>query len=169
MVYKFKPGSRYGGDGFEPQPIGEYLERIRSKHGHLKPEVVVQHAKPEKSPIHRVFEWDDEVAAEEYRLIQARALVRSVVVEVETDGQESPITVRAFVSVMGDDNARHYQAIQEVMQDDGMREELLRTAAKELSAWRNKYRVLEEMASLFTVIDHELPKIERAASGEAVA
>jgi hypothetical protein len=163
MVYKFKPGSRYGGDGFEPQPIGEYLERIRVKHGCLKPEVVVAHAKPEASPIHRVFEWDDEVAAEEYRLIQARALCRSVVVEVQSDEAAEPVRVRAFVSVTGDDNSRSYQAIQEVMQDDGMREELLATAWKELSAWRRKYQVLTELSTVFNAIDQTTPLLTEEA------
>ena len=85
MVYKFTSGSRYGCNGFNPQQIGECLDRIRIKHGHLKPEVVVSYAKPDESPLHRVFEWDDAAAAEEYRLIQARTLVRSVVVEMKND------------------------------------------------------------------------------------
>ena len=46
---------------------------------------VVASARPEQSPLHDVFEWDDATAAEEYRLEQARGLVRSVCVVVTGD------------------------------------------------------------------------------------
>ncbi len=56
--------------------IGSELERIREKHGRLAPSIVLAEAQPEDSPLHNEFEWDDSVAAHEYRLQQARKLIR---------------------------------------------------------------------------------------------
>jgi len=39
---------------------------------------VVDAARPPRSTLHRYFEWDDSIAGEAYRLIQAGALIRSV-------------------------------------------------------------------------------------------
>jgi len=59
------------------------LERIRALHGGiLQAEDVLEEARNPDSPLHPMFEWDDQVAAHQYRLEQARALIREVRVEV---------------------------------------------------------------------------------------
>ena len=34
----------------------------------LTPELVVEDARPEESPLHAHFEWDDQIAGEQFRL-----------------------------------------------------------------------------------------------------
>ena len=46
---------------------------------------VVATAKPANNPLHPHFEWCDKKAAEEYRLKQARSLIRVVNVYIEND------------------------------------------------------------------------------------
>lgn len=53
--------------------------------GSLTPNAVVEDAQDESSPLHAYFEWDDTEAARQWRLEQARALNRSVRVEVQTE------------------------------------------------------------------------------------
>ena len=53
--------------------------------GTLTPDAVVKDAKSVSSPLHTHFEWDDDVAANKFRLDQARRLIRSVRVDVEID------------------------------------------------------------------------------------
>lgn len=61
------------------QRVREELQRIADQHdGRLKPEWVVDAARPEDSPLHDYFTWDDTLAAEERRKDQARPLIRSV-------------------------------------------------------------------------------------------
>lgn len=50
--------------------------------GKITPQQIVDAARNEDSPLHRFFEWDDDKAAEQYRLDQARTLLRSCQVEV---------------------------------------------------------------------------------------
>lgn len=53
--------------------------------GRITPETVMRDAEDPTSPLHDSFEWDDEVAAYQHRLDQARALIRSVRIVVTTD------------------------------------------------------------------------------------
>lgn len=69
----------------EADVVGEELERIRSLTGQLRPRTVVDEARPEGSPIHAAFEWDDSAAGEKYRVHQARNLIRAVRVVHEDD------------------------------------------------------------------------------------
>jgi len=65
--------------------IKERLERIRERNdGVLTPSDVVEDARRATSPLHNFFTWDDTVAAHQYRLDQARTLIRNVKVEVVT-------------------------------------------------------------------------------------
>jgi len=74
------------------------LARIQAEHGNLTPEMILEEARSEASPLHSLFEWDDQVAGEKYRLGQARVLVRIVREEIGEEEDGSPIYVRTYVS-----------------------------------------------------------------------
>ena len=78
--------------GVKAQDAGEELERISKEHGEVTPPLVVDEARPEESPIHEVFEWDDYVAAESHREHQARQLIRSIQV-VKPEGNTEPVFI----------------------------------------------------------------------------
>lgn len=130
------------------------LEIIRSENGgFLRPIDVLNYARDEKSALHEYFEWDDNEAAEKYRLAQARALIRvAVVVEERTSAK-----VRAYVSLSNDRTAEGgYRAIAEVINDEVLRETLLADAMKELAVFQRKYQQLKavtELGGLFAVIE----------------
>ena len=64
------------------QKVVRELLRLEQDNGHLDPNDVIEAAKSPGSPLHSYFEWDDSTAAAKYRLDQARALIRSVKIEV---------------------------------------------------------------------------------------
>lgn len=65
--------------------VRERLERIRIREkGILTPDAVVDDAQDISSPLHAYFTWDDSEAANQFRLDQARTLIRNVKVEVTT-------------------------------------------------------------------------------------
>lgn len=67
------------------------MERVALDHGGIKmlyASDVVESARPEDSPLHGEFEWNDKKAGHEYRLHQARKLIRAVVVVENRDGKE---------------------------------------------------------------------------------
>lgn len=143
-----------GGEGVgesSAQAIGEHLHRIERHRGDLRPEYVVEEARSSNSPLHRFFEWDNEKAAEAYRLDQARDLIRRVYVK-HVDQQEIPSPVRAFVNVQNGDAERSYESIASVMSDDMKRARLLQQARRELELWRLRYQHLREFSRLVSAM-----------------
>lgn len=65
--------------------IAAELEAIENERGQLAPEDVVVKASDPKHPLHDYFEWDDSEAAKQYRLDQARTLIRSVRYEIQVN------------------------------------------------------------------------------------
>jgi hypothetical protein len=84
-TYVFREGSHFGGDA---QAVGEALEAVHSVNDEMPAEAVVDAARDPTSPLHSYFEWNDTVAAEQYRLHQARSLIRAVTVIEYDDGEQ---------------------------------------------------------------------------------
>ena len=110
MVYQWKDGTRLKADA---EKVGNEIEQIK---GPKTPEAVVKKARSERTELHKCFEWDDSAAAIQYRLEQARYVLRtiSIVREVEIPGYDTPrqVIVRAYENVNtakpNDDEEREY-------------------------------------------------------------
>lgn len=142
MVYEWKTGFF---NAVDANTAGAELERIYNSSGTLEPEQVVDASRPKKAPLHDCFEWDDAVAAEEYRKTQAGCLIRNIVVKREEVDNEP---VRAFVSVQDT-----YRPLEIVLESKDMTEELLQKALRELRTFENKYRDIRALAPVFVAID----------------
>jgi hypothetical protein len=118
--------------------LKDELLRIRAERGALSPATVLDDARPADSPLHHRFEWDDAVAGERYRLVQASELIRSVRVSFATPtGIES---VRQFVISA----PQTYSPIEEVVADPISRELLLRQFEREWKILQARYSHLIE-------------------------
>jgi hypothetical protein len=127
------------------------LEAIRQQTGGiLKAEDVVNTASSLTSPLHDYFEWDDTRAADEFRLQQARMLIRSVVVIIPKHSEP----VAAYVSLREDriQDGGGYRTVIDVMSDDKLRERLLLEALADLEHWQRKYDALIELQPVFDSI-----------------
>lgn len=128
------------------------LERIRRiNRGFLKPADVVSEAQHPESVLHPYFEWNDTKAAHEHRLEQARKLIRVSVTILP--GAEDYGPIRAYVKLNDDNPNQGYRASTEVLSDTHNRKRLLDQALKEMATFRNKYRVLTELAEIFKAMD----------------
>lgn len=148
VVYGWSSGRSFK---VSAQIVGEELERIEKEAGEVSPRLLVGHAKPVSSPLHSFFEWDDRIAAEEYRVEQARSLIQAVVVKA-FDGAETRNPIRAFVNV-GTQDGRGYFGIATVMSDEEKREQLIMQARAEIEQWRDRYRAIVEFSKVFEAID----------------
>ncbi len=159
--YEFSEGARFqAGASQDPKVVGEHLDLLRKQqHGELTPEDVVADARNPNSPLHSFFEWDDSAAAEQYRLQQARGLIRAVVaIYVRED--KPAVRTKAFVHI-NEPGAPHYREAGHAMSLTKTRKMVLQRAWQELQAWRKRYRDLQEFSELFDVIDDvekHLPK-----------
>lgn len=144
MQYTWKSGSRVKADA---QMVGEICADLESRRM-LTPANLVDEGRPDGSPLHGLFEWDDSVAAERYRETQAAYIIRSI--EVVSSGHEP---VRAFVSISIGGTAREYMDVNAVVSSADTREMMLADALADLIAFKRKYKALKEFEPIFDVID----------------
>jgi hypothetical protein len=135
------------------------LESLVGRAGTLAPKAVVEFARNPETALHALFEWDDSLAAEQYRIQQAHAYIRAVATVVPVDGSEDVIRVRAFVSLNRDRGTGSYRSIAVVMEDPTMRDEMVREALSEYQAFRTKYKHLTALAQFFAAADSALPNV----------
>lgn len=146
MLYKWKLPGMYPVDA---NTAGEEISAIYNEKGRCDPADVVERSRPETAPLHSCFEWDDAEAAEKYREEQARGMIRSLSVVVESVPEvEAPVTVRAFHHV-----EHTYQPISVVVNDADKMKELLQRAMCELDSFKKKYSQLSELKPIFREID----------------
>lgn len=129
------------------------LKKLQKRSGKLKPEDVVDAASYEDHPLHEYFEWDDTEAAEQYRLEQARHLIRTVKVKF-TDSKGGTQEIRTYTSTRpigygeGD-----YFTTEKVMATEALREVALNNAFRELEICQDKYEQLVELTPVFQALD----------------
>ena len=132
--------------------IKEELEAIaEGNRGILRGIDVIRFAQEnEESTLNSRFQWDDSKAAHQYRLQQARQLIRLHVTVVSDDSPE----VKVWVSLSGDrvQEDGGYRRVESVMSNDVQRAALVREALKDANVWRTKWKDLEELRAIFAAI-----------------
>lgn len=136
----------------DPVAAKEELDRIRITTGKApSPKDIVEASRDESAVLHPEFEWDDSVAGEKFREVQARDLSRNLVKVIRSDTNPSaPVKeIRAVYSVVEDGN-RGYVDADTVLNTKVLRTQLLRSALMDLEHFETKYHTLS---------DNELPRI----------
>lgn len=146
MVYKYKTGYF---NKVPAQVAGEEIHRLYEE-GKSQPKDIVDASRPEGAPLHPVFEWNDDVAAELYRQEQARTLIRQIVVVQEVDDGKK-IDYRAFFKINPVEST--YEPTIVIMTDEEKKKQLLDIAKRELTQFKTKYKMLTELAEVFKAID----------------
>ncbi len=151
MRYEFKAGARYS---VAADVAGAELERIQNQRGVIEPRVVVEESRPEAAPLHPVFEWDDDKAAENYRTWQARSLIKSVRVIELRNGADVPVPVYVHVPTAtvseGDDGIKQtpsgYQPVSVVVQRPDMYASALSELQRKIGGAREALDSLQRAA-----------------------
>jgi len=128
------------------------LEFIRKRHaGLLRPRDIVAYAERSDTALHSYFEWDDDKAAYEYRLEQARRLIRIHVCLLPNDNK----TIRVYASLPSDQkkSGGGYRTIVNILNHAERREEMLKYILDELIRVKNKYEHFYELKNIWIEID----------------
>ena len=104
-------------------------------------------AKDSNTELHKCFEWDDTIAANKYRLNQARQILQSFIIVRKED--EKP-QVRAFQITTVTNT---YQPTKLFLQQPDEYKGLLARAKGELKSIRERYKMLSELENIFAEID----------------
>lgn len=123
--------------------------------GLLRPQAVVDAARPEDSPLHGAFCWDDTEAARLYRLDQAQRLIRRFTIEIESDGET--VEVPAFINVSSDRSSGRDENPYRMTDDVMKSEDLLAVAEKDaliqLKGIRDRYKNIKRLGDVWAAID----------------
>ena len=145
MVYQWKYNL-----SVKAYTAGKEMERIEKKHGKVTPELVLDASRSEKAPLHSLFEWNDTIAAEKYRLRQAQNIIHNLTITVEGT-EKSPVSVTAFVNVSTDKKGEFIN-VQSAFSYEASRQVVLDRALRELTEFQRKYKSFSELAKVFEAI-----------------
>lgn len=142
MIYEWKSGSRVNADA---QIAGEMCARLE-KEGRLTAQVLLDENRPAEAPLHGCFEWNDNAAAENWRVHQARNIINSLVVKVE---DREPI--RAYFKVEAQE--RNYFSIDTIIRNEDSSKKLFDNVLSELRSIRKKYDSITKFKEVWDAID----------------
>lgn len=132
--------------------VGHEIERLEKAYGSVTAELLVNEARPITSPIHNLFEWNDAIAAENFRKQQATKVLCALTIE-NVQGRE----VRAYVNIAtgAPDPVRRtgtFINVTDAFSDPNKRAIVLQVALRELNELKQKYKELTELNKIFTAI-----------------
>ena len=123
----------------------------------VTPAQVVQKAESEDSELHKCFTWDDTEAASQWRLQEARQVMRQLIVITQPDPEEpeekkEPVQIRLL---MKNDNSYSsgYKQTLVMVRDEDEYQKLLNMAREELRVFKRKYSMLSELREILDLID----------------
>lgn len=118
-----------------------------SKLNEITPQNVVDLARNEDSVLHSDFEWNDSVAGEKYRKIQAQEMIRMFVF---TPVKEKNEPTRGF-EISTQKNV--YKPTKMIVKNEDEYQSLLKMAMQELNNFKRKYQRLTELEEVFRAIE----------------
>jgi hypothetical protein len=127
--------------------LRQELQQIYDRHGQLTARLVVDQARDPEHALHSQFEWDDETAAEKYRLDQARELIRKVRVVYKPRDDAGFSKTRWWHSVATEDG-RAYRTADEIAEDPFLLKLHLQNMEREWRALRERYDRFAEFAEM---------------------
>ena len=130
----------------------ETLDSLMESDGIIRPARVVDHARPTNSPLHDYFTWEDSVAAERFRLLEATRLIQVRVTYM--DDKKEIVSVRPYLSLPRD---RHqdggYRRQVDVISDSELFGEYLTEALTQYRLFEERYRRIKELEPIFKAGD----------------
>lgn len=136
--------------------VQDELQRIYDEHGELTPELVVEAARPEASPLHAaVFNRPVGEAAEAWYRESARQLIKSIkITRRDPTDEERDITVRAFHAVRGGDGQHVFHPADVVAEDPVLSQILLAQMERD---WKDMFARYGHMVEFVALVARDLP------------
>jgi hypothetical protein len=134
--------------GIDAQMVADEIANIGEA---VTAEQIVDKAKDKNTELHKCFTWDDESAAEKYRIIEARQIVRHLVREELPDVKNDTPPLRIFYKTNNGEGYKHIERT--IIKREDEYQALLARAMMELRAFKAKYSMLEELREILDLIE----------------
>lgn len=114
------------------------------------PQQILEKAKDSQTELHKCFTWDDSVAAEKYRIFEARQIVCSMkIVEQKPDKEAEETQIRVFYKI---DNGTGYKPTKLILQKPDEYKKLVERCRSELLAVKQKFQSISEYEEIWELI-----------------
>lgn len=113
----------------------------------ITPEQVLEKARNKDSELHKCFEWDDSIAAEKYRLTQARGILLNLYY-VPKNKESEPVRKFSLTN-----ERKVYQDTRTFLVQEDEYQGMLRRAKAELESFKRKYHTLTELQQVFEAME----------------
>jgi hypothetical protein len=151
----------------DAQTIAEALTQLAYDHGgKVEPKELLNAASDAEHPLHRLFEWDNDVAANKYRLIQARQIIKCVQYEVTTG--TLTVDLPMFVRVVNGNElpaakpGPGYVTLTTAIEHQSFQNHMLDRALNELKAFQARYKNMSAACTELRPVLQAIGKFERA-------
>lgn len=118
----------------------------------ITPENIVDLARDEDTELHKCFQWDDSIAAENWRKQQARQICQSFMITYESVEYKA----KTYRLIEHDPVTKAYTPITYIARDQETYSMLLEKAKAELKSFKARYAKLAELSEIIEGIDNLL-------------
>jgi hypothetical protein len=141
--------------------IASTVDLLAGPNGVCTARALLDASRAEDAPTHRYFEWDDQKAAEEHRVAQARSLIRAI--RFVADTRDGEIEQHAFHAVKLE-GSRGYVSAKRVVASRDMADQVIKASMQRLAMWRMQHANLRSFLgdTLFQAIDEAIAKHGRS-------
>lgn len=144
--YQWKTGRSFP---VSAEVVGTFVEEAVATQGKVTPNDLVEAARSARSALHPLFEWDNNAAAHEHRLHQARTALTSLRIKITIESPQS--NVPAFLSVGINTNAHTesgYTTLSVIEHDPDLRREAVLREWRQIKGWIQRTEWISEFAPL---------------------
>jgi hypothetical protein len=142
----------------EAQVFGDLVDDLAKNDptGGVKAQTIVEVARKRNSPIHALFEWDNEVAGEAHRLAQARGYLGALQITRVHIKEGRAVSNRAFFSVRTTEQKR-YVPRERILGDADLKRQVLQDACNDLQIYIRKFNLVVGLGTY-------IPRMEQVLS-----
>ena len=134
------------------------FDEITSIGEEVTPQEVVDYARDEDTELHKCFEWKDRIAAEKYRLSQARSVMQNIITVVTyKDDEDADRNVRVRAIVSTNKYETKYETITRSIENPESFARLQAAMLRDIQIFKQRYQnyasLRSEYIDLFAAID----------------
>lgn len=151
--YEWNPDTGYH-PSIDANIVGGVIEQLEEQNGGVTADAFLEASRPENSPTHSVFEWNDGIAAENWRKQQSRTTINALrVVYIDRQGEEQKVS--AFIKTSKPATPTVYENIHAALSDENKKEIVLDRLRRELESFVIRNSHIEELADLLEEASQE--------------
>ena len=138
MVYEWKVKGLYK---VSADVAADVMNQL-AEQDNLNAQALVEASEAEDAPLHDEFEWDNDIAGDEWRKHQARRMINALVIKKEAETEEKPC--RMFFKV--ETGTSNYESIDAIVRSENKMQKLADSAYREFLAFQTKYQQILKLA-----------------------